>query len=165
MMKRFLALGIIALFLMFPAVLSAETRCNVHLYSLKYTLEDSLQTATWTVGDADVDTSATIGIARYENIASVFCFGGTGGATHADSLKISVYGDVSWNDTTWVLADSIAVSPIEVSDLTAVSADSCYYKAWTLPTAPYFRIRAKGWTTATAKLHGWNIVVKTMRQQ
>lgn len=165
-MKKFLVVITLAVFLFVPCSVFAQAdRVNVHMYSIQSVTEDSSGSNTWLIQHNDIDTSETVNIAIYKNIGSIFKFNAAGVA-HADSLEISIYGDVSWNDTSWVMVDSIAACPLSVAELVAVSGtDSSYFKLWTLPASPYFRVRVKAWNGKTDRSDGWNITIRTMKQQ
>lgn len=141
-------------------------------YSIYYVAEDSSGLILWTFDglNGDIDTSETINISTYHDVGTIFNFnwGGETEAAHADSLAVSIYGIVSWNDTTWILVDSVAAGPLTVAETAICSklgaADTCYYKDWSLPPAPYFKIILKTYQDITDVLDGWDMTIEIMKQ-
>lgn len=150
----------------------AESRVMIkgYNYSNLYVKEDSSGLITWTLDgeNGDIDTSESIDISIYHNVGTIFHFSSIG-APHADSLELSIYGIVSWNDTTYILVDSIAAGPLTWAEVGVCSnlgaADSCYYKDWTLPPARYFKIVVKTYQDKTALANnGVTLMIQNMRQ-
>lgn len=149
----------------------AQSRLMVrgYLYSNLYVDEDSSGSITWTFDglNGDIDTSEAINISMYKKMGTMFHFSSVG-AAHADSLEVSIYGIVSWNDTTYILFDSIP-GPLSVADVLSCSslgaADTCYCKDWgDLPPAYYFKIILKTYQDKTDVSDGWTMTVQNMRQ-
>lgn len=135
-------------------------------YVTEYIAEDTAGSPTsWVIKAGDIDTSETINIGIYHNVSTMFRMGFLSAAI-GDSFAISIHGLVSWNDTNYVLVDSIAACPLVAAELvTPESNDTCAYKIWTLPAAPYFKIVIGGWDTKTAEVTGVLIEVINMKQQ
>ncbi len=146
---------------------SQGDRVVIHGYGHvpEYIAEDSSGLVDWVIAGGDIDTSETINIGIYHNVATLFKAGylTAGGA---DSFALSIHGLVSWDDTNYVLVDSIAECPLITAELvTPECNDTCAYKIWTLPAAPYFKIVIKGYDGITDLSTGISIQVINTRQQ
>ena len=141
-------------------------------YSALYVAEDSSGSITWTLDglNGDIDTSERIDISMYHDVGSKIHFSSIG-APHNDSLQLSIYGIVSWNDTTYIVVDSLAGGPLSWTEVTVGcsgiggAADSCFYKDWTLPPARYFKIVVMTYQDKTAlPNNGITMTILNMRQ-
>lgn len=135
-------------------------------YVTEYIADDTAGSPVdWVIAGGDADTSETINIGIYHNVSTLFKMGYLT-AAGADSFALSIHGIVSWDDTTYVLVDSIAACPLITAELvTPECNDTCAFKIWTLPAAPYFRIVIKGYDGITDLSTGISIQVINTKQQ
>lgn len=163
MKKLCVALCVAVLFLVSARYACPAEGVNVHMYAIENVKEDSAVSTAWLIQANDVDTSQVMTTAIYANFATALHFG-CAGTAHADSLDISVYWQISFDNVTWAHCDSIAVADITVAKVVAMSPDSTFIKKWTTTPAPYSRIIIAGWAD-NHKAAGWNVTVKTIKQQ
>jgi len=174
--KLFLVIATFCLLAFWALPCFSQVKVNVHISDLKDVKEDSSGSTTWILFPSEADTSEVLIIQGYPEIATWVDFGFRITA-HADSLEVSIYGDISFDQVSWCVVDSFqGSSPLTVATIVAVCPDTCYYHKWNLATnttftsvatsnltAPYFRIRIV--TTASTADSGITATVKTLLQQ
>jgi len=147
-MKR----GLLCLVLLFfvPAVTFSQVELvNIHGYSTGWLDEDSTSSVWWSIAGSDIDTSETITVAGFPYLSTVMEFG-YNTAAGGDSFAISVHGLASWNDSVYVLVDSVAIGPLITAELvTPASNDTAWYESWDTKYAPYYKIVIKGYDGKT----------------
>lgn len=176
-MKKFFAvLMAFCVVIFWTSLCFSQVKVNVHVSELKDVKEDSSGSTTWILFPSEADTSETMIIQGYPRVSSFVGFGFRETA-HADSLEVSIFGDISFDQTSWCVVDSFqGSSPLSVATIVAVCPDTCYYHVWNLATnttftsvatqdlcAPYFRIRIV--TSAATADSGITATVKTLLQQ
>jgi hypothetical protein len=161
-MKRLLLFAV--LLILMPIVASAQyPLLDTHGYSQNWLAEDSSESDWWSRAGPDIDTSVTINVAGYPYLSTFLEFG-YNTAAGGDSFAISVHGLASWNDTVYVLVDSVAAGPLVTAELvTPASNDTGWYEVWDTKYAPYYKIVVKGYDGKTDLSTGVKVRIRYIK--
>ena len=125
---------------MLPEAQGQASRVNVHMYSSQALAQDSAATYPILLLGIDRDTTETFYLSTYANLSTIFKFNFVS-RSHADSISMCIYLQVTIDDTTWSTVDSIEAATITVAKLVEYSGtDTSYMKSWTFPRAKTGRI-------------------------
>jgi hypothetical protein len=147
-MKKLLLFAV--LLILVPVVASAQyPLLDTHGYSQGWLEEDSSGSVWWSIAGPDIDTSETITTAGFPYLSTFLEFG-YNTAAGGDSFAISVHGLASWDDSVYVLVDSVAIGPLVTAELvTPASDDTAWYEVWDTKYAPYYKVVLKGYDGKT----------------